>query len=139
MKYYKYEELYTGQTESFTTVITGDMMIAFHGICKDENPMHMDEAYAKERGFDAKVVYGMLTSSFYSTLCGVYLPGERCLLHEISIKFIKPVYTGDTLKVIGEVVGMTDAYRRIEIKAKIYNQKNQMVSSANIKAGVRNE
>ena len=39
----------------------------------------------------------MLGASFFSTLAGVYLPGEHCLLHGVECKFAKPIFIGDTL------------------------------------------
>jgi acyl dehydratase len=42
----------------------------------DINPLHLDRDYARARGFPDVVVYGLLASSFYSTLVGVYLPGD---------------------------------------------------------------
>ena len=81
----------------------------------------------------------MLTSSFYSTLVGVYLPGKSCLLQGIDIQFSKPVYVGDNLTISGEVVYINEAFRQIEIKGKIVNQHNQKVSKATIKVGIVNE
>jgi 3-hydroxybutyryl-CoA dehydratase len=137
MNHYKYEDLYIGLTAEFSASVTEEMMAAFCKISGDDNPMHTDEAYAQKHGFDKRLCYGMLTSAFYSTLCGVHLPGELCILHEVSARFPKPVYPGDTLTVKGEITEMTDAYRRIEIKARIHNQNGVLVSSANIKAGIR--
>ena len=75
------------------------MLEKFRDITSDVNPLHNDEAYAKERGYGGRVVFGMLCAGFYSTLAGVYLPGEHCLLHEVETKFKKPVFIGDTLTV----------------------------------------
>ena len=139
MNRYKFDELKIGHKEEFSVLITEDMMKSFCEICGDTNPLHIDEKYAKSAGYPSRVVYGMLVSSFYSTLAGVHLPGEHCLLQEILIKFSNPVYPGDTLKISGEIIERTDAYKRIEIKAKIFNQHGKTVSSAKIKAGVRDE
>ena len=116
--------------------MTGTRMDLFRKLSGDENPMHVDDQYATERGFPGRLVYGMLTSSFYSTLVGVYLPGRYCLLHEISIKFTKPVSIGDVLTVSGRVAGKFDAYQILEIKARIMNQHSQTVSRAVVKVGV---
>lgn len=110
-------------------------MADFLGISGDRNPLHIDASYAREHGFKDKVVYGMLISSFYSTLVGVYLPGRQALLHGMDISFHKPVYAQDTLTVEGEVSFLNNAYRQMEIKAKITNQNGERVSAAKIKAG----
>jgi len=136
MNCYRYSELEIGHTEAFSAEVTGDMMDLFLKLSGDVNPLHIDEQYAKENGFSSAVAYGMLTSSFYSTLAGVYLPGKFCLLHEIDIKFTNPVYVGDVLRISGEIAEKFDSYEMLAIKARITNQDNRTVSRAAMKVGV---
>ena len=139
MNSYKFYDIAVGHEESFEVKMDVSKMDKFLDISSDTNPLHLDEGYAKEKGFLNRVVYGLLTSSFYSTLVGVYLPGKYCVLHAIDIQFCKPVYINDSLKVSGKVSYMNEAYRRIEIKATITNQENKKVSKAIIKVGVVDE
>ena len=133
MKYYDFEDLYIGLKEEFEVVLTDDKMQKFKDISGDENPLHTNEELALKKGMLGKVVYGMLTSSFYSTLVGVHLPGEKCLLQGIDIIFKKPVYLNEKLKVVGEIKYINEVYRSIEIRAYIKNEKNEKVSVAKIK------
>ena len=96
----------------------------------------MDADYAAGRGYPGRVVYGMLGASFLSTLAGVYLPGEHCLLHGVDLKFAKPIFIGDTLTVTGVVDEVNDTFREITIKASIVNQDGKKVTRAVIRAGV---
>ena len=136
MKYYDFEDLYIGLKEEFEVVLTDDKMQKFKDISGDENPLHTNEELALKKGMLGKVVYGMLTSSFYSTLVGVHLPGEKCLLQGIDIIFKKPVYLNEKLKVVGEIKYINEVYRSIEIRAYIKNEKNEKVSVAKIIVGV---
>ena len=123
-------------TESFTVTITEEMMAQFYAITGDNSPIHMDADYAAGRGYPGRVVYGMLGASFLSTLAGVYLPGEHCLLHGVDLKFAKPIFIGDTLTVTGVVDEVNDTFREITIKASIVNQNGKKVTRAVIRAGV---
>ncbi len=67
---YQFEELQLGMKESFDIMITKEMMENFCAMTGDVNPLHQDERFAKENGFQNRVVYGMLTSSFLSKLIG---------------------------------------------------------------------
>lgn len=96
----------------------------------------MSEEYAAGRGFPGRVVYGMLGASFFSTLAGVYLPGEHCLLHSVESKFAKPIFIGDTLTITGKVDEVNDVFGEITIKATITNQDGKKVTRGVIKAGV---
>ena len=137
MNAYTYEQLTVGREASFTAGVTEEMMDAFCRWSGDVNPLHCNAQYAKESGFPGRVVYGMLVSSFYSTLAGVYLPGERCLLHGVDAKFHKPVFVGDMLTVSGVVAQKHDAFQTVAVKATVTNQKGEVVSTAVIRAGVR--
>lgn len=136
MNYFMYEDLVVGQTAEFSRKITVEMMDSFKMISGDDNPLHVDASYAKERGYIGRVVYGMLTASLYSCLAGVYIPGERCLLHSVHADFLSPAYIEDTLTVAGEIVEKNDSVRQIVIKAVIRNQSGKKISKAKIEAGV---
>lgn len=136
MNSYTLAGLAPGLTESFTVTVTEEMMRQFYAITGDCSPIHMDAEYAAGRGYAGRVVYGMLGASFFSTLAGVYLPGEHCLLHSVEAKFAKPVMIGDTLTVLGKVTEVNETFGEVTIKAVITNQNGQKVTRGLIKAGV---
>ena len=140
MNDYALSELIPGETEAcFTQQVTSDMLEAFCALSGDENPLHTDEAFARAHGFAGRVVYGMLTASLYSRLAGMYLPGRRCILQEVSASFFKPVYVGDTLRVSGRVASVDEGVGRAVIAAVIRNQAGARVSRAEIAVGVLEE
>ena len=136
MNHYTMADMTPGRTEEFTVTVTAEMMDAFCALTGDTSPIHIDEGYARERGYPGRVVYGMLGASFFSPLAGVYLPGEHCLLHGVECKFAKPVFIGDTLTVRGTVVRVSEIGNEAEIKAVITNQNGQRVTRGIIKAGL---
>ena len=86
--------------------------------------------------YRGRLVYGMLTASFYSRLVGVYLPGEKCLFRECDVQWPKPVYIGDTLTVTGKVSEIDERIHTVKIKAFIRNQNGEKVSRATLTVGV---
>ena len=134
---YNLSDLVIGMEESFQVVVTQKMQDSFRELTGDINPMHIDKDYANSAGYNDRLVYGMCTASFYSTLVGVYLPGEKCLFHECSVAWPKPVYVGDELTVIGKITEIDHRYRRVKIKASIINQNGEKVSRATLTVGVR--
>lgn len=136
MNHYTLAEMQPGLTESFTVTVTQEMMDAFLNLTGDYSPIHVDEDYAKGRGYPGRVVYGMLGASFFSTLAGVYLPGEHCLLHGVDCKFARPVFVGDTLTISGTVTHVSEAVSEAEIKATITNQDGKKVTRGVIRAGL---
>lgn len=136
MNEYTYEEIEVGQQEGFTVTITEEMLSAFKDITGDINPLHNDEEYAKEKGYKGRVGYGMLTASFLSTLAGVYLPGKRSLIQEVTIKFSKPVFVGDVITVEGMVDEKNDTFNLIMIKYVMKNQDGLKVMKGTMQIGV---
>lgn len=67
----------------------------FAKLSGDKNPLHMDEAYAKDHAFQGRVVHGFLLGARVSGLIGMLIPGRRCLLLEEKLAFPAPVYAGD--------------------------------------------
>lgn len=136
MNDFSYEEIEVGHKESFSVTVTEEMMDKFLAITGDVNPLHNDEDYARSAGHPGRVVYGMLSASLLSTLAGVYLPGKRSLIHEVKIKFAKPVYIGDTLTVEGTVEEKHDVYSLLVLKVTVRNQSGDKVCRAKMQVGV---
>ena len=116
MNRYTFDEIEIGMEDGFAVTITEEMMGTFRSLTGDVNPLHCDDGFAKEKGFDGKVAYGMLTASFLSTMAGVYLPGERSLIQSVEVKFSKPVFPGDTISFSGKVSEKNETFQFLTLK-----------------------
>ena len=135
MNNYTFDEIKLGMTESFKVTVTEEMMNYFLKITGDNNPLHMPSSDPNKR----RIVYGMLTASFISTLGGVYLPGKNCLIHKVETAFVTPVHIGDELTVSGTVDKIMEAFKTIMIKVEIRNQDGVKVLRGKLEAGVLDE
>ncbi len=111
MNSFKIHDMKIGQKDSFFVEITENMMNLFKRISADNNPLHSSSDFAVSNGFKNKVVYVLLTSSFYSRLVGVYLPGKYALLMSINIDFVKPAFVKDKMTVVGEVIDIEKRFK----------------------------
>lgn len=137
MNCYHYDEIRIGQEESFSFQITGEKVQAFCSITGDENPLHTDAVYARSKGYQDKVAYGMLTASFLSTLAGLYLPGKYSLIHSVEVKFPNAVYAGSAIFTIrGKVTEKNDLFKLLKIKVNITDQNDVCVCRGVMKVGV---
>ncbi|MGD9558979.1 MAG: MaoC family dehydratase [Oscillospiraceae bacterium] len=136
MNRYRLEELRVGQSEQFSMAVTEEKMRLFCEMSGDTSPIHMDDTAARKRGYSGRVAYGMLSASLFSTLAGVYLPGENCLLHQVQATFAKPVYIGDVLTVTGTVQEINETFGQITVKVAVQNQRGEKVTRGFFKAGV---
>ncbi len=139
MNSYKIDDIYVGMKESFDTKITQKMMDGFKDITGDVNPLHTDDDYAVSKGYDGRVCYGFLTSSFLSTLAGVYLPGRYSLIRCVEIKCAKPVYPGDELTVTGTVSEINKDFGFFDMKVEIRNASGEKVLRGKMQIGFLEE
>lgn len=136
MNHYVYGQLTVGQKEEFSVVVTEEMMDRFREITGDVNPLHNEDDFAISHNYRQRVVYGMLTASFLSTLAGVYLPGELSLIQSVETKFVKPVFVGDIILISGVVAELNDSVRQIVLKVVMTNQVGEKVLKGTMKIGV---
>lgn len=141
MREYKFNDIHIGLEESFEVNLTKEMVEDFYKITGDCNPLHRDLNFAKEKGYEDTVVYGMLTSSFLSTLAGVYLPGKYSLIHSVEILFKKPVFLKDSPLVIkGTVSEINELFKEFTIKFSIISKASgEKLVRGLMKVGVLDE
>ena len=85
----------------------------------DFNPVHTNAEFAKVKGFDAPLIYGMLLSGQMSRLIGQELPDKHAILTGVRIDFILPGYAGDDLRFDAELTTKSDSSGGLEFKCRI--------------------
>lgn len=88
-------------------------MVQFIQLCGDENPIHYDETYAAQTQFKRPIAHGFLTASFFSPIFGLHLPGPGAIYVNHHLRFLKPVYVGDTVDVIATVTKVDTERKRV--------------------------
>ena len=90
-------DLRIGDTASLTRTITDAEIRAFAELTGDNNPVHLDDDFAKETRFGRRIAHGMLSASLISALLANKLPGEGTVYLSQTLKFVAPVYPNDTV------------------------------------------
>ena len=134
---FNYEDITIGDVHSFERVIDEEAVNRFAELTGDKNPLHMNEEYARKTEFGGRIAHGMLAGSLFSTLVGMFCPGERALYLSQKVNFRKPIRLGEKIKIQGEVIKKSDALKTIVLSTKIINDKNQVVIDGEAMAKVR--
>ena len=130
-----FEEFAVGETivSAARTVTEGDI-VAFAGLSGDFNQIHLDAEYAKTTPFGARVAHGLLGLSLAMGLTVQTGVMEQTVLAFREIeqwKFSSPIFIGDTLHVVLEIVGSKAIPRlgggAITIVADLKNQNGVTV------------
>lgn len=86
-----------GQSASICKTISETDVYLFAGITGDLNPAHLDETYASGTRFQRRIAHGMLSAGLISAVLGTRMPGPGSIYMGQTLKFVAPVYFGDTL------------------------------------------
>jgi 3-hydroxybutyryl-CoA dehydratase len=93
----KVEPLTVGQKYVTKFEITPQMVQDFANVSGDFNPIHLDAEFASQTPFKKPIAHGLLTAALMSGIMGVTFPGPGTILIENSMKFVRPVFVGDTI------------------------------------------
>ena len=130
------EDFEPGQRASFTKTFTDEDVRRFIEITGDRNPLHVDDAFAAQTQFGRRIIHGMLTASLFSTMVGMLLPGTGAIYRSQTIKFLLPVYLGDTVTAHFLVRSVDRARHLLDIDAWIENEAGQRVIEGTCEAGL---
>lgn len=90
-------EFEVGDKASLAKTITDEDVRMFAAATGDLNPLHLDEEYAAKSRFGRRVAHGMLSAGMISAVLGTELPGPGTIYLGQTLKFLAPVYLGDTI------------------------------------------
>ena len=136
---YIFAEISIGQKKTFHVKITDDMINQFAKSSGDVNRLHIDDEYAKTRGFNNRICHGMLLSTFLSRLVGMYLPGKNALYLSQTLDFQLPCYVDDDITIQGEVKQKINATKTIVLETKIFNDSKECLVDGIAKVTVQGD
>jgi len=119
------------------TITEADIVI-FAGISGDWTELHTNAEYMKSSPFGQRIAHGMLTLSIASGLALRAIQRNQleiiALLGLDNVKFIKPVFIGDTIKVESEVLEARLSKSRpgagiLKFKNTVKNQRDEVVAT----------
>jgi len=91
------EDLSLGQSAELVRTVDEAAIVAFAQVTGDENPVHLDEAYAATTAFKTRIAHGMLSAGYISAVIGTKLPGPGAIYMSQALKFKRPVRIGDVV------------------------------------------
>ena len=118
-----------GDSYSEKFVITDDVVNKFADFSKDFNPLHIDQDYAKSRGYSRQISHGVIQLSYLSKIIGMDFPGPGAIWMNQTVDWLIPVLAGDTIEIILTIKGKSFSAKILTLSVEIFNQNKKKVVS----------
>ncbi len=109
------EDLSLGQTAEIAHTVTDADIRAFSEVSGDNNPVHLDEAYAAGTPFKTRIAHGMLSAGYISAILGTRLPGPGAIYISQTMNFRRPVRIGDEVRTRATVSAIDPEKARVTL------------------------
>jgi 3-hydroxybutyryl-CoA dehydratase len=134
MKEHNVQQPAVGMETTFAKTVGEADVYGFAGISGDLSPNHVDEQYMSATRYGKRIAHGVLSIAFMST-CSSKLIESLGNPPTVSygydrVRFIKPVFIGDTLTVRYTVASVDEQEQRCTSDVKVFNQDGELVSVA---------
>jgi 3-hydroxybutyryl-CoA dehydratase len=117
------EDVHVGFQRAIGRVVTEDDLRATMAVTGDHGGYHTDTDFARAAGFQGVILPGMFTAGLVTRLGGEL----NLLAREMTFRFDKPVYVGDTVTCKFTVTAVQPERRRIEVSCEVTNQRGELV------------
>ena len=116
-----------GQKARRSLRLTRAEVDAYARITGDYNPLHFDERFAAATQFGRLVVHGGLTAGILNALVAEDLPGPGSVFMSQSLKYVAPVFIGDTITGEVEVLSVHARKPVTQLRATVTREDGQLV------------
>jgi 3-hydroxybutyryl-CoA dehydratase len=120
-------DLKVGDTFTITKEVTDEAVRKFAEVSGDYNPIHLDEEFAAKTMFGRRIAHGMLGASYISAVLGYKMSEQKIVYLSQTLKFIAPVYIGDTVTAKATVKEIREDKPIVTIEATCENQNGEIV------------
>lgn len=115
-----------GDSYQEEVIFTQEMVNLFISIIGDNNPIHTDPKLARQQGYPAPIVHGMLAGSMFGRVLGMKFPGINTINLERSFVFIRPVYIDEPYVMSFKVSEVDVNTHTGIIKCRLKNQQGKV-------------
>ena len=125
-----------GDTTSFTKTVSESDVYQFAGITGDFSPNHVNKAYMEKSSYGRLMAHGALIVGFMSTVSTQIIAHSReaeetpVSVGYDKVRFLKPVFLGDTITVAYTVSEIDVMRRRSTAGIEVANQNDELVAVA---------
>jgi 3-hydroxybutyryl-CoA dehydratase len=116
-----FSELSVGMERECDYSLTSEIYDDFLKVFKDRSPVHVDAKHARDQGFNGVVMHGAILNGFLSNFIGMVFPGANTLELSVDIRYLKPCYLNDKLRLKGTINQKLDSKSVVVLHVEYHN------------------
>jgi len=127
------DDIPIGLRTRLTKTVSESDVYLFAGITGDLDPNHVDEEYCRKTSLGHRVAHGALILGYTSAASSRILQDFDRPMVSVGydrIRFLKPVYFGDTITIDYEIASVEREKERTIAKIEVKNQRDELVAVA---------
>ncbi len=122
-----FDEIRIGDSATLTRTLSEQDVNLFAAASGDLNPTHLDSAYMKKGGRGGVVGHSLWGGALISSLLGNVLPGPGTVYRRQELRFLQPVFVGDTASVTITVTDKKPKDNSVAFDCRVVNQQQELV------------
>ncbi len=99
--------------------------MTFARITGDDNPLHVDEEFAKNTRFGDRIVHGVFLLGLISKALGRDFPGPGSVAVSISCRFLRPVRVNSEVRVSVKIIEKLERRRLVKAETNVFTEDNK--------------
>lgn len=128
-----------GDRVSFSKTVSESDVYLFAGVTGDLAPVHVNQALMEKSAYGQRIAHGALVVGFMSTTSSMMVEQSRdghgkgetpVSLGYDRVRFLAPVFFGDTITINYEITAVDEVRRRSTADIKAVNQHGETVAIA---------
>lgn len=127
------DDIPIGLRARVTKTVSESDVYLFAGITGDLDPNHIDEEYSRKTSLGHRVAHGALIVGYTSAASSRILQDFERPMVSVGydrIRFLKPVFFGDTITIDYEITAVDRERERTIAKIEVKNQRDELVAVA---------
>jgi 3-hydroxybutyryl-CoA dehydratase len=114
-----------GDGFTFERFISSEDVLKFAEVVGDLNPVHIDDAFARNTSFKKPIVHGAFLAGLISKVLGMDFPGQGTIYISQNSVFKRPVFVETKVSVEVKISEVLAEKRRLVLDTNILNESGE--------------
>ncbi len=114
-------------------------VIKFAELTGDNNPLHLDAAYAATTSFKRPIIHGMLGATVFTKILGTQFPGFGSIYLKQTLEFLRPMFVETDYRAVFTIKTIQKEKHIAEIATEIIDVNTKKVVTRGIATMINQE